>query len=188
MTRKTARPDGRPLIRWTTCLVIAGAIGAVVSCRTPHRRYRPPHDPDRMSDTVFLHYLASVPVVNVEEGVRAVLMLTEEGKRLDTYESRYEALRDMGAIRPAWRLRPGQVLDKGTLAFWLRTLCRLPRSVNERISDRIGWGDRRNALKVCIYEGLMPHGLPQEPVRGGEMVSALTAAERYLSEHADKQD
>ena len=160
-------------------LVLAGFLNT--ACRAPQRTYQPEMDPNRLGDTVFLHYLASVPVVSVDEGIRAVLLLVaDDGHRLKSYETRYESLRDRGAIKPRWNLSPGQVLNKGTLAYMLRTVCHLPKSLNELLAARTGWGDRRNALKVCIHEGIMPYGLPHEPVKGGELLSALTAAEENM--------
>ena len=90
---------------------------------------------------------------------------------------------NIGLWTASWRqsvdgLTPDSVLDKGTLAFMLRCVCELPRGVNEVVLvDGLGVGDRRYALKTCIYEGLMPYGQARDPVTGGEVVSALTAAE-----------
>jgi hypothetical protein len=118
-----------------------------------------------MSEMVFLHYLAAAPTVNVAEGKRAVSLLLPDADTADL-------------IRESWGLADGDLLDKGTLAYMLRSACRLPRGVNETvIGDTVGWGDRRYALKTCTYEGIMPYGRASEPVTGGELLSALRAAE-----------
>ena len=117
-----------------------------------------------MSDMAFLHYLATAPTVSIDEGRRAIGLLTENG--------------DAELIRPEWEFSGDDVLDKGTLAYMLRNACDLPRGVNEvLLADTIGLGDRRYALKTCVYEGLLPFGRADEPVTGGELLSALTAAE-----------
>ena len=150
----------------------------------PQRTYQPERDPAVLDDVSFLHYLATVPVVSVDEGLRAVLMLAGTGKDAATYEQRYEALLERGAIKRSWDLNADQILGKGTLAYLLRTVCELPRSVDEILASRTGLGERRYALKTCIDERLIPYGLAHEPVAGGELLSALANAERYLESRA----
>lgn len=162
---------------WFVCLVLAGSAG----CQAPQRTWKLGRDPDTMNATTFLHYLAATPVVSVDEGMRAVLMLTDEGSRFPTYERRREELLRRSAIKPQWKLQADQVLDKGTLAHMLRVACQLPRSVNERLFSPLNLGDRRYALHSCVHAGLLGYSLPSEPVRGGELLSAMTAAEQYLS-------
>jgi len=152
----------------------------------PQRSYQPERDPAALDDVSFLHYLATVPVVSVDEGLRAVLMLAGAGENAVTYEQRYEALLERGAIKRSWDLNAGQVLSKGTLAYLLRTMCELPRSVDEVLASRTGVGERRYALKTCIDERLIPYGRAHEPVAGGELLSALANAEHYLESRAEK--
>ena len=175
--------------RWNTCVLRVGVAGLCLSlgavaflagCAAPQRTFRPAQDPATLDDVPFLHYLATVPVVTVDEGMRAVLLLTDTTIKRATFDQRFKVLRRFGAVKTAWHLRSGQVLNKGTLAHMLRTLCDLPYSVNERLALATGLGDRRYALKTCVYGGLLPYGLPHDPVAGGEMLSALTEAERYL--------
>ena len=133
-----------------------------------HNAKYPTHarqDTSSMSEMVFLHYLATAPTVSVGEGKRAIAMLLPEA--------------DADVLtRDSWDLSDGDLLDKGTLAYMLRTACRLPRGVNEAVfADTLGWGDRRYALKTCTYEGIMPYGRADEPVTGGELLSALRAPE-----------
>jgi len=153
----------------------------VGSCTRPQRTYQPAQDPATLDDLSFLHYLATVPVVTVDEGMRAVLLLTGDSARWSTFEQRYEELRRRGAVKEAWRLEPGQILDKGTLAYMLQCICDVPRSLDDMLASKTSVGDRRYALKTCIHEGVMPYGLAHEPVTGGGLLSALTIAERYLS-------
>jgi hypothetical protein len=152
----------------------------VAGCTAPLRTYHPAQDPSSLDDVAFLHYLATAPVVTVDEGMRAVLMLKGVNARQMTYAERFDVLQEVGAVNTTWHLKPEQVLDKGTLAYMLRTVCGLPRSLNELLAGFLGLGDRRYALRTCVHEGLMPYDLPHRPVKGGEMLSALTEAERYL--------
>lgn len=118
-----------------------------------------------MSEMVFLHHLSTAPTVTVTEGIRAVEML-------------FQGQRSVAVIWGKWKLGYDSVLDKGTLAYMLRTACDFPQSINEVVLVRgLGLGDRRYALKTCIYEGIMPYGRADEPVTGGELLSALRAAE-----------
>lgn len=166
-------------IRCLTAIVCT--IAAAAGCSAPRRTFQPEHDPVTLDDVSFLHYLATVPVVTVDEGLRAVLLLTDEKTSPTTFEQRYDLLLRRGAVKPAWRLRPDQVLDKGSLAYMLRIICELPRGLNEFFASVTGLGDRRYALNTCIREELMPYAVPHEAVTGGELLSALTAVERYLA-------
>ncbi|GAF69285.1 unnamed protein product, partial [marine sediment metagenome] len=130
----------------------------------PRRTFQPEQDEASLDDVSFLHYLATVPVVTVDEGMRAVLLLTGDSTQWPTFEKRYEELRGRGAVKAAWRLRSGRILDKGTLAYMLRTVCSGARSLNEILASKTGIGDRRYALKACVDEGVLPHGLAHEPV------------------------
>ena len=173
--------DYRRVIR-----VLIAVLGLVTmlqggSCTMPQRTYQPAQDTATLDDVSFLHYLATVPVVTVDEGMRAVLLHTDDSARLSTFEQRYEELRRRGAVKQAWRLETGQILDKGTLAHMLKCICDIPHSLDDVLASRTGVGDRRYALKTCIHEGIMPYGLAHEPVTGGGLISALTIAERYVS-------
>jgi hypothetical protein len=150
-------------------------------CALPQRTFQPEVDPDTLSDHVFLHYVASVPVVTVQEGVRAVLLLEEDSVRWPTYEARYEELRERGAIKSRWRLTPGRVLDHGSLAHMLCAICDLPQSFGGWLASKTHLGDRRAALNICAYEGILPRGLPHAPVTGGGLHSAIVNAESYLA-------
>ncbi len=169
-------------VRWVVVAVLSLATMLQAgSCTRPQRTYQPAQDPATLDDVSFLHYLATVPVVTVDEGMRAVLLLAGDSARWSTFEQRYEELRRRGAVKKAWRIGPGQILDKGTLAYMLQCICDVPRSLNDELASKTGVGDRRYALKTCIHEGVMPYGLAHEPVTGGGLLSALTIVERYLS-------
>jgi len=155
----------------------------LIGCAAKNRTFRPPVAPATMDDAVFLHYLATVPVVTVDEGMRAVLLIKGSTVPWPTFETRRDELIRVGALRKEWPLAPDQVLDKGTLAHMLRVICCLPRSASELVVMPMGIGVRRYALKTCIFEGVMPYATEYQPVTGGEMLSIIAKAEeRYSAE------
>ena len=161
-------------------LLAAGWCFSVAGCTQPVRTFEPEQNPDALSDIAFLHYLPTVPVVTVDEGYRAVLLLKKPDAEAKTFAARETYLCELRACRADWRLQPDQLLDKGTLAHLLRVLCRIPPGVNERLARPWGLGARRYALRTCIHAGLLDPSLPYEPVTGGELVAALTRAEKRL--------
>ena len=167
-------------IRHSTLAVAVALLMFQVCCVAPRREIAPPVDPSTLDDTAFLHYLATVPTVTVAEGVRAVGLLAGPTPQPATFEDQRSHLERLGAIKPAWRLQPHDTLDKGTLAYMLTAICKTPRSLTEAASAVTRLGDRRYALKTCIDEGLLPYGLAHDAVTGGELISALSKAERYL--------
>jgi len=171
-------------IRHFACLAVETSIVmllglVVVGCLAPHRTYQPPQDPSALDDTAFLHYLATVPTVTVAEGVRAVGLLLDPTPRPASFDDQRRRLEKVGALKPGWALAPEETLEKAILAFMLSVVCKTPRSLNEAAATLTNLGDRRYALKTCIDEGLLPYGLPHDPVTGGELLSALSRAERY---------
>ncbi len=162
---------------WRLGAVVAVLFVMCTSCAMPLRSFEPVQDPDTLNDVAFTHYLATVPVVSVAEAARAVLMIVGSSEQWPTFEQQWDELSRRQAIKPAWRLQPGQVLDKGTLAYMVRTLCDLPRSFNETLASSTGVGERRYALRTCIDQGLLPAGRPHDPVTGGEILSTVTRAE-----------
>jgi len=166
-----------PVLLAALSLMLACSVG----CGRPQRSWTPPVDPDSLSDAAFLHYLASAPTVTVEEGVRGVLLLRGQTDRWPTFAQRETELLRVGALKAEWKLSPSDTLDMGTLAFILRTLCGLPRSLGEEVAERTGLGKRRYALRTCFAAGLLPESNSTRPVRGGEFVAALAMAEEYVA-------
>ena len=167
--------------RMIRAIVLMVALIVMPGCSAPRRTYQPPQDPSAFNDTAFLHYLATVPTVTVAEGVRAAGLLAGPTQQPATWEDQRSHLERLGALKPDWRLRPDDTLDKGTLAYVLTAICKTPRSLTETASAVTGLGDRRYALKTCIDEGLLPYGLAHDAVTGGELISALSKAERFIA-------
>ncbi len=153
---------------------------AFTSCSRPQRQFQPSPDPHSLDDATFLHYLQTLPVVTVDEGMRAVLLLQGTTGQWPTYEARAGELLHRKAVRPEWKLQADELIDKGTLAHMVLALTNLPRSANNRLASWTRLGDRRYALKTCVHEGLMPYAVDHERVTGGELLALLAAAERNV--------
>jgi hypothetical protein len=177
----TKRMDG--LAKRSQAIVVAGLFLPLVGtgCAVPKRVLKPAQDPSLLDDLSYVHYLAHTPVVTVDEGMRAVLMLAGPTERWPTFEDRRAELSRLGAVKDAWRLESDQILTKGTLAYMLRVTCKMPRSLNERLAARTGLGARRYALRTCVDRGLLSYGRTSDPVIGGELVTALTRAQEQRS-------
>ncbi len=182
MSRALKRRPLPPDRRWILvgALVCLGLSVPPAGCTLPHRTVEPERSPARLDDVEFVHYLAAAPTVTVEEGARAVLLLTGPTSRWPTFADQRAELARVGAFKERWGLHAEDTLDKGTLAFMLGTICRLPRGLNEVLATWTALGDRRYALRTCVDRGLLAYGLPHEAVAGGELLSALTRAEQIL--------
>jgi hypothetical protein len=155
-------------------------IYASIGCATTKREFRLAADPNKLGDIEFTHYLATVPVASVDEGMRAVLLLDGETRKCRISDDRRAELVRRRAFRESWKLESDDCLDKGTLAYMLRVQCELPRGLNEYIFTPIRLGDRRYALKTCIHEQVLPYGRADETVTGGELLAAVSAASEYV--------
>ncbi|HNQ22038.1 MAG TPA: hypothetical protein PKK06_02985 [Phycisphaerae bacterium] len=154
---------------------------ALAGCAAPLRRFEPVQDPNALDDAVFVHYLAAVPVVTVDEGYRAILLLADPAGHAVTFEERRAALETRGLIKPSWRMQPDQILDKGTLAYMLRRLCHIDPGLNEGLAGLTRIGERRYALRSCVAARLLPPGRPQDYVNGGELAAALARADEWVT-------
>ena len=164
----------------TRLSLVYALLMVATGCAQRHRAYTPEVDPATLNDVVFMHYLARTPVVTVDEGQRAVLLLVGSTDEWPTPQARAAELTRRGAMKDSWNLNPEQLLDHGTLAHMLRVICNLPSGINDLMGEWFGIGDRRAALRTCTYEGLLPHNVPDQPVTGGDLQSALVRAESCL--------
>lgn len=151
----------------------------LAGCHAPTRPSQPSVNPNELSDVQFLHYLASAPTVTVGEGARAVLLASGDSGDWQTFELRAAELEKRGACMGWRRSDPDATLRMGALADMLVATCDVPPGVNLRISHWTRIGCERYALRACIDAGLLPYSTPPEPVRGGELLTAVTqCAER----------
>lgn len=163
--------------------IVASVIGIVLGsgCATPKRRFQPTVQPNALPAHVFVHYLATVPVATVDEGCRAVLLLTADGEKAGSFPERRVVLQRLGAWHPSWSIEGDRVLDQGTLAYMLRVLCAMPHGLSETLLGGWGASAKRYALRTCTHEGVLPQGQPHQPVSGGMLQSAINRAEIYIS-------
>jgi hypothetical protein len=168
--------------RVVTCAFSLALLVGLVGCAGP-RKFQPELDHETLDQTRFVHYLATLPVVTVDEAARAMLILADGTETHATYEQRVAELEQRGIVRKAWHLKPDHVLDKGTLGYMLLKVCRLPGGVNTLLFGSWGLGDRRYALKEVADVGLLTYGPDYHPVTGGELVAALARADTYMAEH-----
>jgi len=166
--------------------IVVSVMGVVLGsgCATPKRRFQPAVEPNTLPAHVFVHYLATMPVATVDEGCRAVLLLTANGEKAKSFPERRVVLQRLGAWHPSWSIEGDSVLDKGTLAYMLRVLCAMPHGITESLLGDWGASARRYALRTCTYEGVLPYGQPHQPVSGGMLQSAINRAESYISDRA----
>jgi hypothetical protein len=176
--RSTEAPTGRAF----ACALSLSLLAGLVGCTGP-RKFQPEINHETLDQTRFVHYLATLPVVTVDEAARAMLILADGTETHATYEQRVAELEQRGIVRKAWHLKPDYVLDKGTLAFMLFKICRMPGGVDTLLFGSWGLGDRRYALKEVADAGLLTHGPDYQPVTGGELVAALARADSYMAEH-----
>jgi hypothetical protein len=160
--------------------LVAGLAVLLAGCSNV-RNYEPQLDPDTLDGTTFLHYLGTVPVVSVDEGCRAILLVADGVETFGSHQERYDELVSRGMIRTSWGLQPNHVLDKGTLAYMVARVCKLPRGVNSHLLGSWGLGDRRYAMRDVIATGIMPYDVPEHAVRGGELLAALAKIDEYLA-------
>ncbi|MBI3832711.1 MAG: hypothetical protein HY287_00090 [Planctomycetes bacterium] len=160
-------------------------IAMIAGCSLPHRSFTPPADPATMNDVTFIHYLSTVPTVTVSEAARATLLLVGETKQWPSFDEQWNELRRRGAVRDAWKMSPDDTLNKGTLAFMLLHVAKLPRGVTNVMADATGVGDRRYALKACIDAEILPYSTEHQPVTGGELVTAIRRLETRTEANGD---
>lgn len=164
------------------------AVGSLTGCALEIRRWTPPQSPDTLNDAAFLHYLAEVPTASVDEGVRAVLLLVETEGKPSTPEARMQAALNEGLVVPAWRLKPEHVLTRGVLAHMIRRACGIGTDLASAITAPTGLGDRRYAVRACAEERLLVYGSPDERIRGGELLDAVSRADAYLERRGSARD
>jgi len=182
--------SGRNLVAYTyrdavvPCIVVL--LITLHGCTQPIRSWSPDVDHEELDATAFLHYLSTVPVATVDEALRAVLLVADGEDRFSGYEDRLGELTRRKAIRPEWIDDRSQLLDRGTLAYMLRRVCRIRPSTNEVLLGSWGLGDRRYAVRTCVDAGILHYGAAHEAVCGGELLAAISCADEYLERNADR--
>lgn len=161
-------------------LILSWAALWMVGCAAT-RNFTPEVDPNSLDGTSFVHYLGTVPVVTVEEGCRAILLIADGQENFGTHQARYDELLRRGTIRSAWNLKADRLLDKGTLGYMAVQVCQADRGINSLLLGSWGLGDRRYALNDAVAAGLMLFDSEFRPVRGGELLSVLSRIDDLMA-------
>ena len=159
---------------------LLAAILVAAGCTSVKRTYQPEQDHGEMSDVGFIHYLSSLPMVTADEAYHAMLLLADGRDAGGDFEGRAQILQERGVVRSAWNLAPDDALDRGTMAFMLVKILRLKGGVNDVVLGSWGPGDRRYALRTAVWRGMVPWGPVYQVVTGGELVTAMTNADKYM--------
>ena len=162
--------------RFTFFVLVAIGLACAGGCAAPKRTYRPAQDHNALNEIEFVHYLSPLPTVSVDEAYHAMLLLADGEGSGKSFAEREAILVDRGVVRESWGLEADDVLDKGTLAWMIVKISRLPGGLNDAMLGSWGLGDRRYALRTAIWHEMMPYGMPYHAVTGGELLSAITRA------------
>lgn len=167
------------LLKRLALIPAAAAAIFAAGCVQPHRD-PPSVDPSTLGDIEFQSYLASAPLVTVDEAFRAILILADGEDTSKTFEERREKLESRGIARPGWKLQPDAIIDRGTLAYMVCKICKIYGGVDMLIFGNLGVGDRRYAMRELIYEKIMDEGSAYWYVRGDEISSVLAKADEFM--------
>lgn len=137
-------------------------------------------DPDTLDEAGFQAHLADVPVVTVDEACRAILILADGRETTKNWSDRSQELLRRGWIRREWNLKPGNIVDRGTVAYMVCKACRIQGGVNRLILGSWGLGDRRYAYRELVYRDLMSPGTEWQYLTGGQMVALLGKADQLM--------
>lgn len=165
-------------------VMVIGTAGVLFSagCATPKRTYQPAQDHNSLNELEFVHYLSDLPAVSMDEAYHAMLLLLREEATGMSFEQREAILTQRGIARKAWGLSANDLLDKGTLAYMVVQVCRLPQWVNDLALGSWGLGDRRYALRRAVWYDMVPYGMPYHAVTGGELLATITKAADYMEQ------
>jgi len=161
---------------------LAGLYGmALGGCAGP-RPTPPSTDATRLSDTAFQAYLATIPLVTVDEAYRAMLILAdgEDGSR--SFEERRQKLESRGIARAAWKLEPQHVVDAGSVAYMVCRICQIRGGLNCHLFGAIGLGDRRYALREVIYRDMLEDTVDYQYMTGSALVALMAKADALMAE------
>lgn len=161
-------------------LILSGAALWMAGCAAT-RNFTPETDPNTLDGTSFIHYLGTVPVVTVDEGCRAILLIADGQENFQSHQARYDELLRRGIIRTAWNLQADRLLDKGTLGYMAVQVCQADRGLNSLLLGSWGLGDRRYALQDAVAAGLMLFDAEFRPVRGGELLGVLSRMDDLMA-------
>jgi hypothetical protein len=166
------------------CGSIALSLAALLTlagCSAGPRMEPPDIDPAKMSDEGFQAYLARTPLVTVDEAYRAMLILADGEDTSKSFDERREKLESRGIARAAWKLKPEDVIDSGSIAFMVCRICQIKGGVNMRLLGSWGLGDRRYAVRELQYREMIDEKVDYEYMTGPSLVGLLAKADQLMA-------
>lgn len=140
---------------------------------------------EKVGGDAFLHeHLAKTSAVTVAEAYRAMLFLADGDDKHADFDARRAELESRKIARPEWGLSREACIDKGSVAYMICQIIKLQGGVNFNVFGRLtGLGDRRYAVRELAYLEIMPPASPHRYITGGELVDAISKADRYMADH-----
>jgi hypothetical protein len=136
--------------------------------------------PGELSNEGFQAYLADAHLVTVDEAYRAMLILADGFEAHGSFEERREALESRGIARAAWKLRPQNVVDAGSVAYMVCRICRIRGGVNCNLFGRWGLGDRRYALRELLYREMIDDTVDYQHITGPALAAVMAKADELM--------
>ena len=163
----------------TAALVSALGLLGCAAPRAPESRL----NPNTLDDDAFLGYLADQPLVTVDEGYRAAIILAEGEDKSTTFDERRAWLQERDIARPAWHLEPDEYIDNGSMSFMVCQILKIKGGIDRLIFGSWGLGDRRYAYRELVYRDLIvTPSADYAPMTGGELVNLLGLADEYMAD------
>ncbi|HWL93371.1 MAG TPA: hypothetical protein VNT79_07535 [Phycisphaerae bacterium] len=142
----------------------------------------PDVDASTLPDDVFQAYLAEVELVTVDEAYRAMLILADGEDGSVSFEERKSKLESREIARSAWKLRPEDVVDAGSVAYMVCRICDIDGGLNMRLLGRPGLGDRRYALRELIYREMINESVDYQYMTGPAFLAVIRKADELMAE------
>lgn len=133
-----------------------------------------------MSDPAFQAYLAEAPYVTVEEAYRAMLILADGEDTCKTHEERQEKLESRGIARAAWKLKPENVIDAGSVSYMVMKICQMRGGINSTLFGSWGLGDRRYAMRELVYRKMLEDSADYQAMTGDRLIGLMARADDLM--------
>jgi len=151
----------------------------IVGCLGP-RTQPATHDTAEMSDAGFQAYLAEAPYVTVEEAYRAMLILADGEDTCKTHAERAEKLESRGIARAAWKLKPENIIDTGSVSYMVVKICQIRGGINFTLFGSWGLGDRRYAMRELVYRKMLDEAADYQAIAGDRLIGLMARADDLM--------
>jgi len=139
---------------------------------------------ERVDVDTFLHeHLLVQPMVTVSEAYRAMLILADGDDTCKSFGERRSLLEERGIARGQWDLRREACIDRGSIAYMVCKILKVRGGINLTIFGSLGIGDRRYAMRELMDMSMMEYGSVDQYMTGGELVTLIGKADRYMADH-----